>query len=503
MEHVASCESPADAGPRGMSAEVLQSSNWVFCPEFLGKNQFPFETSNEVVKNIKLGVVTKDIDETKISLAASVTKSTKEPPPKIIPFDKYSSYQKLLWITAYAMRLLPSHKFYRNADGRIVNPTELDEDERHLQYLVQGESFNIERKDLLENKPVKRSSYIAPFSPFIGPNGLNRSADRIKQLVEVDIDVKHPIVLDAGHALVKLFLGQKHVKHHHQDIDYLRAKVQERYTIRKLRSSLRSTKSNCVTCRKFRAATIQPIMADLPVERLAYQSQPFTNTGLDYFCPFYVSVRRATEKRWSFLFTCLITRAIHIEITPSMDASSCVMGVEWFVSRWGAPAIFWSDNGTNFVSAEKELRENIGKMNTINIAVELARKVIKWRFNPPSALHQGGIWERLVHSFKRMLYTILGTRHLTDEVLNTPFFLVEHALNACPLTPVRADPSDLGAITPNHFLIGNQATAIPSIVAVDEFDHRKRYARARSYGDTIWSRWIREHVPALNRRYKL
>ena len=223
--HVASSDNPADSGTRGMSVEVLQSSSWVRGPDFLRTQQFPFEPSTEVVINIKFGIVTEETDETNTSLAASVTKSTKKPPPQLIPFDKYSSYQKLLRITAYALRLLPSHERYRNADGSVTDPTELDEAERHLQYLVQGESFNAERKDLLENKPVKRSSRIAPFSPFIGPNRLIRSAGRIKRLVEVDFDVKHPIVLDARHAFVKLFLRHTHVKHHHQGIDYLRAKI--------------------------------------------------------------------------------------------------------------------------------------------------------------------------------------------------------------------------------------------------------------------------------------
>ena len=207
---------------------------------------------------------------------------------------------------------------------------------------------------------------------------------------------------------------------------------------------------------------------------------------VDYFGPFYVTVRRTTEKRWGFLFTCLTTRAVHVEIVPSMDASSSVMGVERFVSRRGTPAIIWSDNGTNFVGAEKELREIIEKWNTTNIAVELAHKGIKWRFNPPS--------------LKRVLYIILGTRRLTDEVLSTTFCLVEHALNSRPLTPVSASPSDLGALTPNHFLLGNQARSLPSIIGVDEFDHRKRYARAQSYANAFWSRWIKEYVPALNRR---
>ena len=108
--HVASSDNSSDAGTRGMSAEVLQSSSRVRGPDFLRTKQFPFEPSTEVVNNIKLVIVTKETDETNTSLAASVTKSTKEPPPQLFPFDKYSSYQKLLRITAYALRLLPSHE---------------------------------------------------------------------------------------------------------------------------------------------------------------------------------------------------------------------------------------------------------------------------------------------------------------------------------------------------------------------------------------------------------
>ena len=107
-------------------------------------------------------------------------------------------------------------------------------------------------------------------------------------------------MLNARHNFFKLFLRHIHLKNHRQGIDNLRSKVQERYAIQKLRSTLRSIKSNCVLCRKFRAATIQPIMAELPKERLAYQSPPITNTGVDYFGPLYVTVLRTTEKRWDF-----------------------------------------------------------------------------------------------------------------------------------------------------------------------------------------------------------
>ena len=85
----------ADAGTLGMSAEVLRSSSWLRVPDFLRTKQFPIEPSTEVVKSSKFGIATKENNKTS-TLAASVTKSTMEPPPQLISFDKYGSYQKLL-----------------------------------------------------------------------------------------------------------------------------------------------------------------------------------------------------------------------------------------------------------------------------------------------------------------------------------------------------------------------------------------------------------------------
>ena len=152
--------------------------------------------------------------------------------------------------------------------------------------------------------------------------------------------------------------------------------------------------------------------------------------------------------------------------------------------------MIWSDNGTNFIGAEKELQESVEKWKIVNVAAELSHNGIKQRFNPPSASHQGGIWERLVRIFKRVLYTIHLTRRLTDEALHTTFCLVENAPSSRPWTPVGTDPCDLKALTPNHVRLGEYSTGVPSLVGNTEFDHRKRYARAQSYAYAIWSRWI-------------
>ena len=161
---------------------------------------------------------------------------------------------------------------------------------------------------------------------------------RIKRLIEVGFNVKYPFILDERHPFVKLFLEHTHVKHYHQGVEYLRSIVQENYTVLKLRSSLRSVKAQCLRCREFQAVTIQPIMSDLPKERLDYQSPPLTNTGVGTG-PFYVTVRRTNENRWGFLLTCLTIRAVHVKIVTSMDTSSCVMGIERFVTRRCTPAM--------------------------------------------------------------------------------------------------------------------------------------------------------------------
>ena len=131
----------------------------------------------------------------------------------------------------------------------------------------------------------------------------------------------------------------------------------------------------------------------------------------------------------------------------------------------------------------------------------MVRKHVNWKFNPPSAPHHGGVWERLVRSFKHTFYAILGNRRSTDEILTTVFCLVEQSLNARPLVPASADATDLDALTPNHFLLGTAGSSLPSHSNCD-FDHCKRYAQAHAYSDAIWNRWLKEYVPTLNRRSK-
>ena len=77
--------------------------------------------------------------------------------------------------------------------------------------------------------------------------------------------------------------------------------------------------SSCFQCRKIGAVRGEQLMADLPKERLMSGDPPFTNVGVDYFGPFYVREGHSNVKRYRCIFTCLVIRAVHIEVMNSLD----------------------------------------------------------------------------------------------------------------------------------------------------------------------------------------
>jgi hypothetical protein len=132
-------------------------------------------------------------------------------------------------------------------------------------------------------------------------------------------------------------------------------------------------------------------MADLPRERLQSDQPPFSQVGMDYFGPFELKQGRSAIKRYGVIFTCLISRAIHLEVAASVDTDSCINALRRFISRRGKPTFIRSDNGTNLVGAEKEMRTLIENWNIDHIQDFSIQKNIDWEFNPPSASHFGGI----------------------------------------------------------------------------------------------------------------
>ena len=174
-------------------------------------------------------------------------------------------------------------------------------------------------------------------------------------------------------------------------------------------------------------------MADLPRERTTPDLPPFTNVGVDYFGPFEIKQGRSKVKRYGVVFTCMASRAVHLEVAHSLDTDSCISAIRRFICRRGPVSHFRSDNGTNFTGAEKELTRAITALNNGTIEKTLMHDNIKWSFNPPATSHHGGAWESMIKLIRKVLRSVLHQQTLTDEVLVTVLCEAEAILNDRPL----------------------------------------------------------------------
>lgn len=179
------------------------------------------------------------------------------------------------------------------------------------------------------------------------------------------------------------------------------------------------------------------------------------------------------------------------------------MALKRFTARRGMPTHIYCDNGTNFKGMNAEFKKNIKEINRGKLNHFAASQNIEFIFNPPSAPHMGGAWERLVRSVKTALSVIFRKQTIREETLITALAEIEHAVNSRPLTHVSIDPRDSEALTPNHFLLGTSSGQI----RLGKYDARnlctrKQWQVAQFFADEYWRRWLREYLPTLIPRKK-
>ena len=232
---------------------------------------------------------------------------------------------------------------------------------------------------------------------------------------------------------------------------------------------------------------------------------PFSKVGMDYFGPFEVKRGRSTVKRYGVIFTCLTSRAVHLELAHSLNTDSCINAIRRFSARRGSVKSILSDNGTNFVGAKREMQEQMKAWNQQKINDSLLQKGISWHFNPPAGSHFGGVWEHLIRSTRKILYSLLREQNvkLSEESLQTLFCEVEAIMNGRPLTECPNSPHDLDVLTPNHLLLQRPGESLPPGL----FDKRDKYPvkqwrQVQYFADAFRNRWSNEYLPLLQDRQK-
>jgi len=157
-----------------------------------------------------------------------------------------------------------------------------------------------------------------------------------------------------------------------------------------------------------------------------------------------------------YLFVYYLPR---LEVVTDLSTEAFMAALDRFVARRGIPAQIHSDCGTNYIGAARQLKI-LFKDAELQEALH-ARVPCQWRFNPPAALHFGGIWEAAIKITKLHLKKVVGNQVHTLEELTTLITRIEGVLNSRPLVAMSSDPNDLSVLTPGHFLIGQPIMAIP------------------------------------------
>ncbi|GBP90925.1 hypothetical protein EVAR_66269_1 [Eumeta japonica] len=285
---------------------------------------------------------------------------------------------------------------------------------------------------------------------------------------------------------------------HHGGVETVVNELRQRIWVLRLRPSVRSVIRSCLPCRIRKMKPTEPLTGEHPSARLAHHQRPFTFTGLDFCGPYLVTVGRQHHKRYVALFTCLTTRAVHLELAGSLSADAAILTLRRFMARRGCPTEIWSDRGTNFVGADNELRREALRA----FEEEASEHLVRWRYIPPGAPFMGGAWERMVQSVKRALTTVLQEQHPREEVLSTLLAEAEFTVNSRPLTHVSVSAEDPEALTPNHFLLGGAARVpTPGAFVEADLNSRQQWRRAQRLADHFWQRWLREYLPLLQRRH--
>ena len=493
--HIPGTVNPADLPTRGLSAVALAESEvWMEGPAFLKEDQSTWPAGPPPRDNSKKT----EHCERQTPTRAHMTRSRAN---VIIDPNKFSSLQQLLCVTGWVRRFADNCRLPQGSRRNACTLTAAEMLKAETLWLKQAQDEAFPKGE--------EEGSLSRFNPKKDDEGLLRVDGRLRLADDLSYNTKHPILLPKDHAVTRLVVTDTHERiGHGSGVDHTLTELRARFWIIKGRREVRNILEACPQCRRrFSIKRANQMMAPLPRSRLQGSVRAFEKVGVDYAGPYLTRQERGRTKakRYLCLFTCLVTRAVHLEMSYSLDTDSFINAFTRMTSRRGTPTYVISDNGSNFVGADRELRELVESFHQDRIIRESTKhQRIDWKFNPPSAPHFGCVFEALIKSAKKAIKAILGDADINDEELHTAICGAERLLNSRPITYVGADPNDHSPLTPNHFLVGQLGGPFaPELLDVEEvYNPRKRWHRVQQLLGQFWKRWRRELLPTLNVRRK-
>ena len=451
-EHWGHCpgeENPADIGLRGALGSKLRDDKLWWCgPQWLtqGEEKWP-----ATVEDIRTPESEEELKKTTNVMVVQVQR-----PPTVanlVDINRHGSLGKLLRVTAWVLRFIKNAR--PDQDQTVKRKGRLKREE-----LVQaeGEWLKAAQADLRRQ---------GNFQHLVSELGLVEN-DRILRCVgklvnsDLEVDVRRPIILPRDHAYTTLVIRDCRERVLHSGVRATLADMRSRYWVLEGRQCVKKVLRKCVTCKKQEGRAFSaPQTAALPEFRVK-QVPAFSKVGVDFAGPLYVKAATGgVRKVYIALFSCCVTRAIHLELVEDLSAEAFRRALRRFAARRGTPTLIVSDNAKTFQATEKALND---LFNNPEVASELDRKKVEWRFNLERAPWWGGFFERMVGSVKACLRKVLGNARLTFDELLTVLVKVEGTLNSRPLT-YNYNEVEHEVLTPSHLIFGRRIQSMPDEIA--------------------------------------
>ena len=251
--------------------------------------------------------------------------------PTIVDSNRFSSWKKLVRVMAWVLRIkrkfLPKLK-QTNASQMCQGPLSVQELEKGRKHVIKHAQRSLQHR-LVKNE-------FKMLSPFVDDEGIIRVGGCVNKAI-VSYETKHPVLLPHDHVVSCLIMQEAH-RCGHPGVATTVAKTRTNYWIVRGHDLAKAVKYKCVLCREMEPKTETQIMADLPQHRTAPNTPPFHYTSCNYFGPFTVKIgRNKTAKYYGVIFTCLNTRAVHLEIATDCSTMEFIQTLRRFFSIRGYP----------------------------------------------------------------------------------------------------------------------------------------------------------------------
>lgn len=483
--------------------ESFDSERWLNGPKFIAedKQEWPKFEMPEMNEHEMIGFHQELDDQIFIGVTANHTLF------KLPDINRFSQFDRLIRATAHANKMiwaLQQKKTDRPTRTELfkLNVADLQQARHDWYREIQSEEYAEEIHCIRTKGYVKVCSKLHHHSPFLH-DGILRMKGRVKDPL-MPFEEQNPVILPGNHKFTQLLIKKYHEKNFHVGVHTVINNLRQLYDIIGCKQAVKKIFNECERCRELKKKPNQPEMGNLPLERVTPFQRPFTSVGLDYFGPITTTMFRKKVMRYAALFTCLVTRACHVEVVHSLTTNSAIMAIQRFICIRGIPKKIFSDNATCFRGAAKELIEF--KEHMVKEGGKLADKFqnygIEWSFIPPASPNFGGCWERKVQSIKVALRAALNEEYPNDETLTTIICEVVNTVNNTPLSEISNDPHDLRAITPNDALLGGPNCTQFDVTDAGKSLNQNEWKMAQRIADRFWQRWVVECRPMMKQRSK-